>query len=227
MLATLVPLSLATALMATNQTVLVLEDERIEVIFLDEAPKAAPGPPIAAPPGPQVQPQQQEQQTPPPEREPEPEPVEPDDVQDDLPADAPPLDDGAVVAQLDLPPGGGGGGGCEGDDCDDEATCVGEHCSPDGPIVRQVHWSAVSVRRKVEPRMPAAARSLGPMSVKCTIRMSIDERGRVTDVLPVDCPPLFHESAQVAAAKWRFDPMEVDGNAVPASFLLTIRYEVN
>ena len=62
LLATLVPLSLATALMATNQTVLVLEDERIEVIFLDEAPKAAPGPPIAAPPGPQVQPQQQEQQ---------------------------------------------------------------------------------------------------------------------------------------------------------------------
>lgn len=224
MLATLVPLSLATALMATNQTVLVLEDERIEVIFLDEAPKAAPGPPIAAPPGPKVQPETR----PPPEREPEPEPVEPDDVRDDVPADQPPIDDGAVVAQLDLPPGGGGGGGCEGIDCDVDALCVGEHCSPDGPIgVREVHWSAVTVRRQVEPHMPAAARSLGPMSVKCTIRMSIDERGRVTAVLPVDCPPLFHDSAEQAAAKWRFDPMEVDGAAVPASFLLTIRYEVN
>lgn len=226
LLAGLIPTTLAVALLATSQDVLPVSDERIDVVFFEEAPPAAPGPAIAAPPGPKAEPSTVSPSVDV-EVEPETE-VEPDaiTVRDDLLTE----DTGAPVV-ADLSPAesgadaGGGGGGCETEPCD-PGGCTGPDCESGRAGPTAVHWSKVTVKRQVPPNMPAAARQLGPMEQKCTVRMTIDTRGRVTHVDPVDCPPVFHHSAITAAGKWRFEPMKVDGQSVDATFLLTIRYLV-
>lgn len=222
LLAGLIPTTLTFALLATSQDVLPLSDERAEVVFFEEAPPAAPGPAVAAPPGPTAEgPQPRPALPPEPEPEPETEPAPFDDGNVGL------LDerDAPVVAALSPAGDGGGGGGCETEPCD-PAGCNGPDCESRTPGPTAVHWSKVTVKRQVPPKMPAAARPLGPMDQKCTVRMTIDDRGRVTHVDPIDCPPMFHDSAVTAAAKWRFEPMKVDGRSVDATFLLTIRYRV-
>ncbi len=222
LLATLLPLSIGGLLsLGGRQTVETLVESEPLLIVFEDAPAAAPGPPIARAPG---TPKPSLAEQPPPEAPPEPEAEEPQDEVSDAPD---PADSGPVLADLG-PEGEGGGGGCEGEHCNPEATCTGPDCGPpQGPTgPREVHWSAVKVTRQVQPRMPAAARSMGPQQVSCVVRMTIDTRGRVTRVDPVDCPVLFQTATTEAALKWRFEPMRVDGQALDASFLLTVRYDV-
>ncbi len=226
LLAGLIPTTLAVALLATSQDVLPVSDESIDVVFFEEAPPAAPGPANAAPPSPKAEPSKVSPSVDV-EVEPESE-VEPDEITD---RDEPPSEDTNAPVVADLSPAesgagdGGGGGGCETEPCD-PGGCTGPDCDSERTGPTSVHWSKVTVKRQVPPQMPAAARQLGPMEQKCTVRMTIDTRGRVTHVDPIDCPPVFHHSATTAAGKWRFEPMKVDDQSVEATFLLTIRYLV-
>ena len=211
LLATLLPASLGGFLtLGGRQSVEALTDGEPLMVVFEQAP-AAIGPPLAPLPGrPRVD---AAPTVPSPEAEPEPS----SEAQNE---------GGPALADLTGADTGGGGGGCEGVDCLPQATCTGPDCGGSTPGPRQVHWSAVKVTRQVEPRMPSAARTMAPQQVTCVVRMSIDTRGRVTAVDPVNCPVAFRQSTTEAGLKWRFEPMRVDGQALDASFLLTVRYDI-
>lgn len=230
MLALLLPLTALTGLaLAGQQSVTPVDAEPpVEVSFVLEAPPPMPAPARAAAPGPA-----KEAAPPPPQAE-APEPPEPAAEPDDDPDpqaddEPPPPADGQTAVDTDNT---GGGGGCEGPDCDPEGcvgpdceqgTCVGPHCGS-GP--RAVHWSEIQVRRQVPPRFPPAARQLGVEEATCQLRFFVDIDGRPADVRVEQCPPIFQSSALEAAWKWRFTPMEVDGEPVPAQFVLAIHYRL-
>ena len=52
--------------------------------------------------------------------------------------------------------------------------------------------------------------------------MTIDRRGRVTHVDPINGPPVFHDSPTTYAEKWSFEAMNVEGSSVDITFLLTL-----
>jgi outer membrane biosynthesis protein TonB len=167
-----------------------------------------------------------------------PEPVTPDAPPEEEP---PPTDDeqapqlDAVLDQLTKlaastpgggigPPGvGSGGTGClPGEDCADEGEAGG--CPPgmicDGEVIH-VTSADVQVKRRVAPRYPEAARSLGLGEVRCVVRFSIDVRGQPAAVTVDDCPAVFHPALEEAALRWRFYPVkDASGRAQPATFRL-------
>ena len=92
--------------------------------------------------------------------------------------------------------------------------------------VRAVHWSEVTVKKRVAPKMPDAAKQLNMAEERCQVRFFINEKGVPYDVKLESCPAIYHESALEAAWKWRFYPMKVDGAAIKAQFVLVIVYRL-
>ncbi|MCB9742054.1 MAG: TonB family protein [Alphaproteobacteria bacterium] len=236
MMALLLPMTLggAALLAGTQAVVIVPEEAPIEVVFPE---LSRPGPLMGPPGSPEEAPAAGD-----------PDPAPP--ILEDAPV--PPVDDGAAedpesteVTENDTPQvsllssalsaalstgGGGGGGGCEGPDCGGGGGgCVGPDCGGGGGGggYGEVDWTQVKVRFQVEPRMPAAARSLGHGEYSCRLRFFVDERGRPADVKVEACPQVFQESALSAARGWRFAPMRIEGQPTPAQFVLTIRYRVD
>jgi protein TonB len=60
------------------------------------------------------------------------------------------------------------------------------------------------------------------------LRLTIDERGRVTAVEPVGtADPVFLEAARRhLLAKWRYKPATEGGRAVSSSTVITLRFEL-
>ncbi|HAN30546.1 MAG TPA: hypothetical protein DCQ06_03020 [Myxococcales bacterium] len=90
-----------------------------------------------------------------------------------------------------------------------------------------------------EPDQPArvlrAVRPVYPMSAQrdgvegyVVVRLTIDARGRVTDVLVVDSQPIgvFERSARHAARRLEFHPAKVGGAASAATLEKTIRFSL-
>lgn len=98
--------------------------------------------------------------------------------------------------------------------------------APDDDEPTDVHWSAVSVKRRVNPRYPEEAKPYDHAEVRCKLRFFIDERGIPYDIRPESCPEMFQESAMEAAWKWSFYPMEKDGVPSKAQFVLVIVYRL-
>ncbi|MCB9777814.1 MAG: energy transducer TonB [Alphaproteobacteria bacterium] len=75
-------------------------------------------------------------------------------------------------------------------------------------------------RRKVRPRYPASAeaRSLG--ETRCSVMLTIDERGTPASVDLSGCPSAFRDEAGRAAMAWRFAPRRVAGIARPSRYHL-------
>lgn len=101
------------------------------------------------------------------------------------------------------------------------APCPG--CTPNGVQLRR---SDVRIRRKVEPKYPEEARTMGLNETVCRLRVSIGPSGVPTDVQVSECPKVFHASARRALFAWRFYPARVGGQKVPAQFSIRIRYRL-
>lgn len=62
-----------------------------------------------------------------------------------------------------------------------------------------------------------------------TLRLAIDERGRVVDVQPVGrAEPVFLAAARrYLIAHWRYQPATEDGNAIASSQLITLHFQLD
>jgi protein TonB len=94
-----------------------------------------------------------------------------------------------------------------------------------GTGTKSVHWSQVQARTRVMPDYPEAASLLGLGEEKCTATISIDEKGKPTEVTVDGCSAEVHEETRCAALQWRYYPYKEGGKAQPASFKLAIAYK--
>lgn len=100
---------------------------------------------------------------------------------------------------------------------------TGEGCGP--AVIRSVDVSELHVLRQVTPAYPSMAR-MAHIQGPVVLQMTIDTQGVPTDVRVVQGHPVFHEEAVRAARQWRFEPAHVDGQAVPATFQLTLNFRL-
>ncbi len=190
----------------------IVEDEPIEVAFRLVAPP--PPPPLGGSPSAAKQARKRAPLTP---RE-----VAPDEVVTPL-DEVPPAEsesDGGADAGGD--PGGAPGGvpGGEGD-------------GPPGgelgaPPLKTVHWTELQVKTRATARFedyPEAARALDLPETKCVVRLIVDAKGRVIDVMPKKCPELFHAAAKRVGARYAFYPYRDAGQGASVQFDLTLNFK--
>lgn len=84
----------------------------------------------------------------------------------------------------------------------------------------------VRVRSRIQPRYPDQAKAMNLGDVVCAAKLVVDARGKPTDVQVSGCPKVFHPTAREALFGWRFYPARVNGEKVPATFTLRIRYRL-
>ncbi|MEG3154156.1 energy transducer TonB [Sphingomonas sp. RB1R13] len=97
---------------------------------------------------------------------------------------------------------------------------------PPHAIVRTLPRLATA-EELLRPPYPAAKRDAG-IEAALVLRLSIDERGRVTSVEPVGkADPAFLASARAHLIRaWRFDPATEDGKPVASTKTITLRFEL-
>jgi TonB family protein len=76
----------------------------------------------------------------------------------------------------------------------------------------------------VEPLYPKSARELKLPEARCLGHITIDAKGKPTNVSVTGCATVFHAATARALMQWRFYPARIDGKKVPASFVVPIRY---
>ena len=86
-----------------------------------------------------------------------------------------------------------------------------------------VSMDALRVLRQVDPRYPPMAK-MAHLQGQVVLRMTIDDQGVPAQVDAVSGPAGLRASALDAARQWRFEPARQDGQAVPATFLLTLNF---
>ena len=100
-----------------------------------------------------------------------------------------------------------------------------------GPVhpvrVLEIDFREVRILRQVSPVYPALARLLKAQGA-VELRMTIDAQGVPTAVEVISGPhPLLINEALRVARLWRFQPAMADGQAVTASFRLTVGFRLS
>jgi TonB family protein len=70
---------------------------------------------------------------------------------------------------------------------------------------------------------PAEAQAAG-IQGNVVVEIALNEQGVITDATVVRSVPLLDESALKAVREWRYDPVIVNGNAVPAKMTVTVNF---
>lgn len=83
--------------------------------------------------------------------------------------------------------------------------------------------AAVHILHQVDPVYPFVAKA-AHLQGRVVIHMTIDDHGLPVEVNAVSGPSVFQGPALEAARQWRFEPARMNGEAVPASFLLTLNF---
>lgn len=94
-----------------------------------------------------------------------------------------------------------------------------------GPAIRDYSMVGLTVLRQVDPVYPEFARRAriqGPV----VLMMTVDDRGQPIEVHVLEGHPAFHEAALSAARQWRFEPAQMDGQPVSATFRLTLKFSL-
>ncbi len=108
--------------------------------------------------------------------------------------------------------------------------------SPGGPAITgnpgpstgqafQISSEAVRILHQTVPAYPAVARATKQQG-DVIVRMFIDTHGVPTSVQVEQGPPLLRMAAEQAARQWRFTPAQLNGQFVPATFLLTLKFRL-
>ena len=87
------------------------------------------------------------------------------------------------------------------------------------PAVRTFREAKPELR--VPPKLP---RDVVLPNAGCDLAVELDARGRPADVEVLACPDGFAERAERAVRRWRWRPAEEDGEPVPSSTSVTIRF---
>ncbi len=75
----------------------------------------------------------------------------------------------------------------------------------------------------VRPRFPEAAQAAG-LSGVVIAEIVVDESGQVANAHLLQQIPLLEDAALAALRQWRFDPVMVDGRAVPVRMTVTVSF---
>ena len=63
-----------------------------------------------------------------------------------------------------------------------------------------------------------------PRPIVCKLDFEIDENGSTRSVIPTDeCPQALHKNAKKSGMKWVFEPVQRDGQPVPARFRVVLK----
>jgi TonB family protein len=101
---------------------------------------------------------------------------------------------------------------------------VGPAGPGEGPVLN-IASDAVRILHQTVPPYPAVARAVKQQG-DVVVRMFIDTHGVPTSVQVEEGPNLLRAAAEAAAKQWRFTPAQVNGQAVPATFLLTLKFRL-
>lgn len=191
----------------------------VELVSTPRPPPAGGGGSVSPPPKKPAAPRATAPPVPPPvEPPPEAPPPEP------AVADLTPADAGNTRGTLPAsgPGTGEGSGAGPGTGPGPGGPGVGPGGDGNGPVA--LPGNAVRARRKVEPVYPRAAHDLKLPEARCRARITIDTKGKPTDVSVTGCATVFHAATVRAMMQWRFYPARVDGKKVSASFVVPIRF---
>jgi protein TonB len=94
-----------------------------------------------------------------------------------------------------------------------------------GPIIHDFSATAPAILRRVDPIYPDLARRAHVQGT-VVLLMVVDDSGVPMQVRVLDGHPALQEAALHAARQWRFEPARMDGQAVAASFRLTLNFRL-
>jgi TonB family protein len=80
--------------------------------------------------------------------------------------------------------------------------------------------------KEVSPVYPEDARQKGIEGV-VILSAKTDESGRVVDTFVLRSVPGLNEAAETAVRQWVYEPMTIDGKAVPVVFTVTVRFQLS
>lgn len=89
----------------------------------------------------------------------------------------------------------------------------------------QVGAPKLKVKKQVNPKYPREAMEQGLVG-SCTMRLFINPAGVPVRVIPERCPEVFRAAAVEAASQWRFYPVQMEGQATEADFVLKINFQI-
>jgi hypothetical protein len=76
----------------------------------------------------------------------------------------------------------------------------------------------VKQKRPVVPSWSALKRP-----IVCKLDFEVDVEGSPVSVTPEECPNELHVNAVKAGMKWRFEPHQINGEAVPVNFRVVMK----
>jgi TonB family protein len=79
--------------------------------------------------------------------------------------------------------------------------------------------------KEVAPVYPEVARVAGVEGV-VILSVKADEEGKIVDVMVLRSIPLLDQAAIDAVKQWVYEPMVIDGKAVPVVFTVTVRFQL-
>jgi TonB family protein len=126
-----------------------------------------------------------------------------------------PTGDGTGSGEPHARPGGPGTG----------ASASGAGGDPSGSSV-EISSDAVRILHQDAPVYPTLARA-SRVQGDVVVRMFIDTRGVPTHVRVEQGPPALRATAEQSAMLWRFTAAQVNGQAVSATFLLTLKFRLH
>ena len=94
-----------------------------------------------------------------------------------------------------------------------------------GPVVHDFTATAPAILRRVDPIYPDLARRAHVQGT-VVLMMVVDELGVPMQVRLLDGHPALQDAAMQAARQWRFEPAQMDGHPVAASFRLTLNFRL-
>lgn len=94
-----------------------------------------------------------------------------------------------------------------------------------GPVIHDFSSTAPAILRRADPIYPDLARR-AHIQGTVVLLMVVDESGAPMQVRVLEGHPALQEAALQAARQWRFEPAQMDGHPVAASFRLTLNFRL-
>ena len=106
------------------------------------------------------------------------------------------------------------------------AVTAAEEIQPTAAAPVELKWSELEVRRRVDIPFPSREfHQLSLSQITCEVWFTNDVRGRPYDVKVSDCHERFHADIEKTAKRWRFKPVERDGERVETTAVLRVHFQ--
>lgn len=201
---------------AASRVVEVIEDKE-EILEVPVSLAAPPPPP--PPPGGSKKPKSEK-------KKPDVKPQE-DVPQEVKPLEEAPKEEEQTASEEEGQAGGQEGGQVGGEEGGKVGGVVGSHGDTLGaPVVKSVHYSAVSPKVKPTAEFPQAAIALGMKDEFCQVEVEIDEEGKPFSAHAREgkCPSVFQATAEAGALRSEFYPYIADGKPMRVKFIWNFHF---